>query len=60
MDAMVAFGDYQEYSLMTNYKVWQSKQMILDAGLGYVYSYSNKVKNTIGNSSFVLFTKFSY
>ncbi len=60
MDAMVAFGDYQEYSLMTNYKIWQSKQMALDAGIGYVYSYSSKVKSNIGNSSLVLFTKFSY
>ncbi len=60
VDAMLAYGVYQEYSLMTNYKIWQYKQMILDAGIGYVYSYSSKVMNSIGNSSFVLFTKFSY
>ncbi len=60
VDMMLAYGVYQEYSLMTNYKIWQYRKMILDAGIGYVYSRSSKVANTIGNSSFVLFTKFSY
>ncbi|WP_235852994.1 MULTISPECIES: hypothetical protein [Helicobacter] len=60
VDLMLAYGIYQEYSLMTNYKVWQYKKMILDAGIGYVYSYSSKVVSNIGNSSLVLFTKFSY
>lgn len=60
IDAMVAWGDYQEYSLMTNYKIWKYKEMALDAGIGYVYSYSSKAISNIGNSSLVLFTKFSY
>ncbi|WP_432706765.1 hypothetical protein [Helicobacter bizzozeronii] len=60
IDAMIAWGDYQEYSLMTNYKIWNYKEMTLDAGIGYVYSYSSKAVSNIGNSSLVLFTKFSY
>ncbi|PAF52075.1 hypothetical protein [Helicobacter sp. 13S00477-4] len=60
VDAMVAFGVYQEYSLMADYKIWQHRNMKFNAGGGYVYSYSSKVLNDIGNSSLVFFGKFSY
>ncbi|PAF46859.1 hypothetical protein BKH46_06230 [Helicobacter sp. 12S02634-8] len=60
VDAMVAFGNYQEYSLMADYKVWQYRNMKFNAGGGYVYSISSKAPNSIGNSSLVFFGKFSY
>ncbi|PAF48956.1 hypothetical protein BKH41_04835 [Helicobacter sp. 12S02232-10] len=60
VDAMVAFGNYQEYSLMADYKIWQHRNMKFNAGGGYVYSYSSKVLNSIGDSSLVFFGKFSY
>lgn len=60
LDAMVAFGNYQEYSLVADYKLWQYKNMKFNAGAGYVYSYSSKVANNIGNSSLIFFGKFSY
>ncbi|PAF41266.1 hypothetical protein BKH45_07770 [Helicobacter sp. 11S03491-1] len=60
VDAMVAFGIYQEYSLMADYKVWQYRNMKFNAGGGYVYSYSSKAMNSIGSSSLLFFGKFSY
>lgn len=60
VDALAAFGNYQEYSLMADYKLWQYKNMKFNAGGGYIYSSSSKSSNTIGNSSLVFFGKFSY
>lgn len=62
LDAMAAFGTYQEYSLMSNFHVWQQKNMGLDLGVGYAY-----IKNNITGSSsnfsdnaLKVFAKFSY
>lgn len=62
LDAMAAFGTYQEYSVMSNFHVWQQSNMGLDLGVGYAY-----IKNNItgGNSNFSdnalkVFAKFSY
>lgn len=62
LDAMAAFGTYQEYSVMSNFHVWQQSNMGLDLGVGYAY-----IKNNItgGSSNFSdnalkVFAKFSY
>lgn len=62
LDAMAAFGTYQEYSVMSNFHVWQQSNMGLDLGVGYAY-----IKNHItgGSSNFSdnalkVFAKFSY
>ncbi|PAF45245.1 hypothetical protein BJI48_00450 [Helicobacter sp. 11S02596-1] len=60
VDAMVAFGNYQEYSVMADYKLWHYRNMRFNAGGGYVYSHSSKVANGIGDSSLLFFGKFSY
>lgn len=61
VDALAVFGNYQEYSLVADYKLWQYKNMKFNAGGGYVYSSSSKVlTNVIGSSSLIFFGKFSY
>lgn len=76
VDLMAAFGTYQEYSVMTDYKLWQRKNMKFNVGGGYVYSYSSVASpakpalgeklavsggsSNIGSSSLVFFAKFSY
>ncbi|WP_104760863.1 hypothetical protein [Helicobacter cetorum] len=61
IDAMVAFGDYQEYSLMSSYKIWEYRSLTFDMGGGYVYAYNSKAtRKEIGSSSFVFFGKFSF
>ncbi|KAA8711221.1 hypothetical protein [Helicobacter canis] len=62
LDAMAAFGTYQEYSVMSNFHVWQQSNMGLDLGVGYAY-----IKNNITGSSsnfnanaLRVFAKFSY
>lgn len=62
LDAMAAFGTYQEYSVMSNFHVWQQSNMGLDLGVGYAY-----IKNNITGSSsnfsdnaLKVFAKFSY
>ncbi|WP_104748064.1 hypothetical protein [Helicobacter cetorum] len=61
LDAMIAFGDYQEYSLMSSYRIWTYKSLAFDAGGGYVYAYNSKAtRKSIGSSSFVFFGKFSF
>ncbi|MBR2495287.1 hypothetical protein [Helicobacter sp.] len=62
LDAMAAFGTYQEYSIMSNFHVWQQRNMGLDLGAGYAY-----IKNNITGSSsnfsdnaLKVFAKFSY
>lgn len=34
LDAMVAFGDYQEYSLMSSFRVWTYRGLSFDMGGG--------------------------
>ncbi len=61
LDAMVAFGDYQEYSLMSSFRVWTYRSLSFDMGGGYVYAYNSKAtRKSLGNSSFVFFGKFLF
>ncbi|WP_459099753.1 hypothetical protein [Helicobacter pylori] len=61
LDAMVAFGDYQEYSLMSSFRVWTYRGLSFDMGGGYVYAYNSKAtRKSLGNSSFVFFGKFLF
>ncbi|WP_100947929.1 hypothetical protein [Helicobacter pylori] len=61
LDAMVAFGDYQEYSLMSSFRVWTHRSLSFDMGGGYVYAYNSKAtRKSLGNSSFVFFGKFLF
>ncbi len=61
LDAMVAFGDYQEYSLMSSFRVWAYRGLSFDMGGGYVYAYNSKAtRKSLGNSSFVFFGKFLF
>ncbi|ADU84445.1 hypothetical protein [Helicobacter pylori] len=61
LDAMVAFGDYQEYSLMSSFRIWAYRSLSFDMGGGYVYAYNSKAtRKSLGNSSFVFFGKFLF
>ncbi|GAA8528168.1 hypothetical protein HpDR58_28460 [Helicobacter pylori] len=61
LDAMVAFGDYQEYSLMSSFRVWTYRDLSFDMGGGYVYAYNSKAtRKSLGDSSFVFFGKFLF
>ncbi len=61
LDAMVAFGDYQEYSLMSSFRVWTYRSLSFDMGGGYVYAYNSKAtRKSLGDSSFVFFGKFLF
>ncbi|WP_120826130.1 hypothetical protein [Helicobacter pylori] len=61
LDAMVAFGDYQEYSLMSSFRVWAYRSLSFDMGGGYVYAYNSKAtRKSLGDSSFVFFGKFLF
>ncbi|AFI06218.1 hypothetical protein HCD_06080 [Helicobacter cetorum MIT 99-5656] len=61
LDVMIAFGNYQEYSLMSSYRIWTYKSLDFEAGGGYVYAHNSKAtKKSFGNSSFIVFGKFSF
>ena len=57
IDGIVAFGGYNEYSLIASYNVLKMQNMQFDFGVGYVYS---RVKATEGMSSLLFFGKFYY
>ena len=62
VDGMVSFGTYNEYSIMSNFPVWQQKGMKLSLGVGYAYikgDFGGRTDAASGNSLKV-FAKFSY
>ncbi|OBV29358.1 hypothetical protein BKN38_06805 [Helicobacter sp. CLO-3] len=62
VDGMVSFGTYNEYSIMSNFPVWQQKNMKLSLGVGYAYikgDFGGGTDNVSGNS-LKAFAKFSY
>ncbi len=61
IDGMAAFGHYNEYSIMSSFKVWKQNNMRLDVGGGYIYASTtrNSVSSAFANS-LNIFVKFSY